>query len=85
MEHQVRRTTGTPARHRLQPDVQGADIDHDLRDGQHGSTIGDPMFHVNDPHAIVNRGKCPLKRERASTLPTPIAWQLQRSSTHGHR
>ena len=73
MEHQDRRTTGTPAGRRMQLDVQGADIDHDLRDGQHGSTIGDPMFHVNDPHGNVTRGKCPLKRERASRLPTPSA------------
>ena len=81
MEHQVGRTTRTPAGRRLQHDVQGADIGQDLRDGQHGSTIGDPMFHVNDPHGNVNRGKCPLKREWASTLPTPSAWPLQRSST----
>ena len=84
---------GTPARRRSQHDVYGVDIAHDLRDGQHGSTIGDPMTHVDDPHVNVNRGKCPLKRERASTLPTPIPWPLQPSSTppfivdwrsHGH-
>ncbi len=63
MEHYVRRTIETPARRRLQHDIQGADISHDLHDGQNGSIIWDPMLNVNDPHGNVNRGKCPLKRE----------------------
>ena len=79
------RTTQAPAGRRFQLAAQGANITHDLRDGHHGSTIEHAMVNVNASHAIVNRGKCPLKRERASTLPTPIAWPLQRSSTHGHR
>ena len=73
MEHTVRRTTGTPAGRRLQPDDQGADIGYDLFDGLHESIIGVPMLNVNDPHGNINRGKCPLKRERASRLPTPSA------------
>ena len=84
MENANRRTPGTPERRRFQLAAQGADIAHDLREAHQGSTIEHPMVNVNDPHAIVNRGKCPLKRERASTLTTPMPWSLQRSSTHGH-
>ena len=67
------RPAEAPGRRRFQLEAQGADITHDLRDGHHGSTIEHAMVNLNAPHAIVNRGKCPLKRERASTLPTPIA------------
>ncbi len=84
MENADGGTTVAPARRRLQLEPQGADITHDLRDAHHGSTIEHPMVNVNDPHAIVTRGKCPLKRERASTLATPIPWPLQWSSTHIH-
>ena len=73
MENANRRTPGTPERRRFQLAAQGADITHDLRDAHHGSTIEDQIYNVNAHHAIINRGKCPLKRERASTLPTPIA------------
>ena len=80
MEHTGRRTPGPPARQSFQHGVQGADIGFDLHDGQHRSIIGDTMLNVHDPHGNINRGKCPLKRERASTLPTPTAWPLQWSS-----
>ena len=73
MENVTGRITGAPERRRFQLEVQGADIEHDLRDAHHGSNIEHAMVNVNDHHAIVNRGKFPLKRERASTLPTPIA------------
>ena len=73
MENALVRKRETPDRRRFQLAVQGADISHDLHYAHHGSTIEHVMVNVNDPHAIVNRGKCPLKRERASTLPTPIA------------
>ena len=73
MENAAERTTQVLKRRRFQNEPQGADITNDLRDALHGSTIEHVMVNFNDPHAIVNRGKCPLKRERASTLPTPIA------------
>ena len=73
MEHSQRRNPESPERRRFQHAVQGADITHDLREALQGSTIEHPMVNVNASHAIVNRGKCPLKRERASTLPTLIA------------
>ena len=73
MENLLGKSAEAPARRRFQLEAQGADIDNDLRDAHHGSTIEHVMVNINDLHAIVNRGKCPLKRERASTLPTPIA------------
>ena len=73
MANTGREERGTPEGRRLPHDVHGADIGYDLHDGQHGSIIGDPMLNVNDPHGNINRGKCPLKRERASTLPTPTS------------
>ena len=73
MENATGWTTEAPARRRFPHEAQGADITNDLRDAHHGSTIEHFMVSVSDPHAIVTRGKCPLKRERASTLPTPIA------------
>ena len=73
MENLTGRTAQAPAGRRLQLEAQGADIAHDLRDAHHGSTIEHPMVNVNASHAIVTRGKCTLMRERASTLPTPIA------------
>ena len=85
MDNAAGKTTSAPERRRLPLAVQGADIDHDLRDAHHGSNIEHAMVNVNDHHAIVNRGKCPLKRERALTLTTSKPWPLQRSSTHGHR
>ena len=85
MENAERRTSEAPARRRFQLEAQGADITHDLRDAHQGSTIEQPMVNVNASHAIFTRGKCPLKREWASNLPTPMPWPLQRSSTHGHR
>ena len=72
MENAAEWTTEAPARRRFPHEAQGADIDHDLRDAHQGSTIEHVMVKDNDSHAIVTRGKCPLKRERASTLPTPI-------------
>ena len=73
MDNTTGKTTQAPERRRFELEAQGADITHDLRDAHHGSTIERVMVYLNDPHAIVNRGKCPLKRERASTLPTPRA------------
>ena len=73
MENTIGKTTKAPARRRFQLEAQGADINNDLGDAHHGSTIEHVMVNLNAPHAIVTRGKCPLKRERASTLPTPIA------------
>ena len=73
MEHSYRRTPGSPERRRCQHSAQVADITNDLREGHQGSIIEHPMVNVNASYAIVNRGKCPLKRERASTLTTPIA------------
>ena len=72
MENKDRRMLEAPERRRFQLEAQGADIDHDLREAHHGSNIEHAMVNVNAHHAIVNRGKCPLKRERASTLPTPM-------------
>ena len=72
MENLTGQTTEAPVRRRFQLEAQGVDITNDLRDAHHGSTIEHAMVNINDHHAIVNRGKCPLKRERASTLPNPI-------------
>ncbi len=85
MDNTTGKTTQALERRRFQLEAQGADITHDLPDPHQGSTIEHVMVNVNAPHDIVIRGKCPLKRERASTLPTPKPWPLQRSSTHGHR
>ena len=57
MENATGKTTEAPARRRFQIEAQGADIENDLGDAHHGSTIEHVMANVNAPHAIVNRGK----------------------------
>jgi hypothetical protein len=73
MENTIGNTKKALERRHFQLEAQGADITNDLRDAHHGSTIEHTMVNLNHPHGIVNRGKRPLKRERVSTLPTPIA------------